>query len=56
MVHTLKIDFIVVEMFILLAEYGLVHRGDCVNCETCYFCFDLAFVCPSLVRTDFHFA
>ena len=22
--------------------YGLVHRGDCINCETCYFCFDLA--------------
>ena len=21
-------------MFILLAEYGLVHRGDCINCET----------------------
>ena len=28
-------------MFILLVEYGLVHRGDCINCETCYFCFDL---------------
>ena len=25
-------------MFILLVEYGLVHRGDCINCETCYFC------------------
>ena len=53
MVNTLKIDFIVVEMFILLVEYGLVHRGDCVNCETCYFCFDPAFVWPSLGRTDF---
>ena len=30
-------------MFILLAEYGLVHRGDCINCETCYFCLDPAF-------------
>ena len=41
-------------MFILLVEYGLVHRGDCINCETCYFCFDLAFVWPSLGRADFH--
>ena len=24
-------------MFSLLVEYGLVHRGDCINCETCYF-------------------
>ena len=24
-------------MFILLVECGLVHRGDCINCETCYF-------------------
>ena len=24
-------------MFILLVKYGLVHRGDCINCETCYF-------------------
>ena len=53
MVNTLKIDFIVVEMFILLVEYGLVHRGDCVNCETCYFCFDPAFVWPSLGLADF---
>ena len=30
-------------MFILLVEYGLVHRGDCINCETCYFSFDPAF-------------
>ena len=41
-------------MFILLVEYGLVHRGDCVNCETCYFCFDPDFVWPSLGRADFH--
>ena len=27
-------------MFILLVEYGLMHRGDFINCETCYFCFD----------------
>ena len=40
-------------MFILLAEYGLVYRGDCMNCETCYFCFDPAFVWPSLGRADF---
>ena len=39
-------------MFILLVEYGLVHRGDCINCETCYFCFDPAFVWPSLGRAD----
>jgi len=41
-------------MFILLVEYGLVHRGDCINCETCYFCFDPAFVWPSFGRADFH--
>ena len=35
-------------MFILLVEHGLVNKGDCINCETCYFCFDLAFVCSSL--------
>ena len=23
---------------VCLTEYGLVHRGDCINCETCYFC------------------
>ena len=43
-------------MFILLVEYGLMHRGDCINCETCYFCFDPAFVWPSLRRADFHSA
>ena len=37
-------------MFILLVECGLVPRGDCINCEICYFCFDLAFVC--LGRAD----
>ena len=37
-------------MFNLLVEYGLVHRGDCINCGTCYFCFDPAFVWPSLAR------
>ena len=41
-------------MFSLLAEYGLMHRGDCINCEACYFCFDPAFVWPSLGRADFH--
>ena len=41
-------------MFILLVEYGLVHRGDCINCERCYFCFDPAFVWPSLGRADYH--
>ena len=43
-------------MFSLLVEYGVVHRGDCINCETCYFCFDPAFVWPSLGRADFHSA
>ena len=28
-------------MFILLVEYGLVHRGYGINCETCYFCFGI---------------
>ena len=37
------------QMFILIVGYGLVHRGDCINCETRYFCFDLAFVWPSLL-------
>ena len=41
-------------MFVLLVEYGLVHRGDCIKCETCYFCFDPAFVWPSLGRADFN--
>ena len=26
-------------MFSLLVEYGLMHRGDWINCETCYFSF-----------------
>ena len=37
------------QMFILIVGYALVHRGDCINCETRYFCFDLAFVFPSLL-------
>ena len=41
-------------MFSLLVEYGLMHRGDCKNCETCCFCFDPAFVWPSLGHADFH--
>ena len=40
-------------MFILLVEYGSVHRGDCINCETCYFCFDPAFVWPSIFHCYF---
>jgi len=32
-------------MFILIVEYGLVHWGDCINCETHYFCFDLCLSC-----------
>ena len=40
-------------MFILLVECGVVHRGDCADCETC-FCFDPAFVWPGLGRADFH--
>ena len=43
-------------MFILLVEYGLVHRDDCINCETCYFCFDPAFVWLSIGCADFHSA
>ena len=43
-------------MFSLLVEYGLMHRGDCINCETYYFCFDPAFVWPSFGRADFHSA
>jgi len=42
--HFEDADFISCGMFMLTAEYGLVHRGDCINCETCYFCFDPAFV------------
>ena len=41
-------------MFILLVECGLMHRDDCINCETCYFCFDTAFVWSTLGRADFH--
>ena len=39
-------------MFILLVEYGLVHRSDCINCETCNFCFDPAFVWPRVQVCD----
>ena len=40
-------------MFVLTVEYGLVHRGDCMNCETLYFSFDPAFVWPDLgAQTD----
>ena len=43
-------------MFSFLVECGLVHRGDCINCETCYFCFDPAFVRPNFGRADFQSA
>ena len=43
-------------MFILIVEYGLVHRGDCLNNETRNFCFGPAFVWPGLGRADFHSA
>ena len=33
-----------------------MHMGDCINCETCHFCFDPAFAWPSLGRADFHSA
>ena len=44
------------QMFILIAEYGFVHRGGCINCETRYLCVDPAFVWSSLGRADFHYA
>ena len=43
-------------MFVLTVEYGLVHMGDCMNCETLYFSFDPAFVWPDVGRADFHSA
>ena len=43
-------------MFILIVEYGLVHRIDCINCKPCHFCFDTAFVWPSIGRAVFHSA
>ena len=54
--HFEDADFISCRMFILLVEYGLVHRGDCINCETFHFCFDPAFVWPSLGHADSHSA
>ena len=56
MANTLKMLTYSCRMFILLVDCCLVHRGDCINCETCYFCFDPAFVWPSLGRADFHSA
>ena len=38
------------------SQPGLVHRGDCINCETCHFCFDPVFVWPSLGNADFYSA
>ena len=43
-------------MFSLLVEYGVVHMGDCINCETSYLYSDPAFVWPSFGRADFHSA
>ena len=40
-------------MFVLTVEYGLVHMGDCMNCETLYFSFDPAFVWPDLGAQTF---
>ena len=55
MANTLKmLTFIFVECSFYY--YGLVHRSDYINCETCHFCFDAAFVWPSLGRVDFHSA
>ena len=49
MANTLKL------LTFLIVEYGLVHRGDCINCKTCYFCFNPDFVWSSLSGcTDFH--
>ena len=56
MANTLKMVTSYCGMFSLLVEYGLMHRGDCITCDFCCFCFDLAFVWPSLGRTDFHSA
>ena len=53
MANTLKMLTSYCGMFSLLVEYGLMHRGDCTNCD---FCFDPAFVWLSLGRTDFHSA
>ena len=53
MANTLKM---LTSMFSLLVEYGLAHTGDCINCETCYSCFDPAFVWRSLGRADFQTA
>ena len=38
----------VVECSVCWLKYGLVPGADCIDCETCYFCFDPAFVWPSL--------
>ena len=44
------------KMLTSVLSKGLMHRGDCINCETCYFRFDPAFVWPSLGRADFQSA
>ena len=54
--HFADADFVSCRMFILIAECGLVRRSDRINCETCHFCFDPAFVWLSLGRADFHSA
>ena len=40
----------------ITVEYMVECRGLIVNSETCYFCFDPAFVWPSLGHADFHSA
>ena len=37
-------------MFSLLVEYGLMPRGDCINCETCYFCWSSFCMAESWAR------
>ena len=46
--HFGDVDFMVVECSVCWLKYGLVLGADCIDCETCYFCFDPAFVWLSL--------
>ena len=50
-VHGLHVSSLcpVTRMLILLVECGLVHMGDCIERHV-FFCFDPAFVWPSLAN------